>query len=112
MLITRHDLELPYTRAEQEALFRVAMAEDVEAGGHYDARTSAINCWTHHWLNHATQQESEIFGTFHFRWGERPALVAIRCDEGFDIEDLLQELGRLERKALGVVKHGDGPSEG
>jgi hypothetical protein len=29
----------------------------------------------------------------------------IETDEGFSREDLLQELGRLERKALGVVKH-------
>ena len=93
---------------EQE---RVAIKEDVEKGGHYDARTRAINCWTHHWLNRATRQESEIFGTFHFRWGDQPALVAILTDEGFSLEDLLQELGRLEQKALGVLKHGDTPTE-
>jgi hypothetical protein len=28
---------------------------------------------------------------------------------GFTFEDLLQELGRLERQALGVAKHGDVP---
>jgi hypothetical protein len=28
-------------------------------------------------------------------------------DEGFSLEDLMQELGRLELQALGPVKHGD-----
>jgi hypothetical protein len=37
-------------------------------------------------------------------------LYEIETDEGFSREDLLQELGRLERKALGVVKHGDMPT--
>ena len=111
MLITRHEVDCPYTREEQEALFRLAIAEDVEEGGHYDCRTSAINCWTHHWLTDATRQESEIFGTFNFRWGDHPALVANLTDEGFTLEDLLQELGRLELKALGCLKHGDRPQE-
>jgi hypothetical protein len=30
----------------------------------------------------------------------------IECDEGFGLDDLLCELERLERKALGYVKHG------
>jgi len=37
-------------------------------------------------------------------------LYEIETDEGFSLEDLLQELGRMERKALGVVKHGDMPA--
>jgi hypothetical protein len=38
----------------------------------------------------------------------QPGLCEIEI-EGFTLEDLLQELGRLERKALGHVKHGDVP---
>ena len=36
-------------------------------------------------------------------------LYEIDADEGFILEDLLQELGRLELKAPGRVKHGDVP---
>jgi hypothetical protein len=30
----------------------------------------------------------------------------IECDEGFALDDPLHELGRLEQKAFGYVKHG------
>jgi hypothetical protein len=36
-------------------------------------------------------------------------LYEIETDEGFSLEDLMQELGRLELQALGRVKHGDVP---
>jgi hypothetical protein len=41
-----------------------------------------------------------------------PVLDAIECDEGFGLEDLLQELGRLALQTLGYVKPGDGPQKG
>ena len=39
-------------------------------------------------------------------------LWEIETDEGFSLEDLMAELGRLELQALGQVKHGDVPREG
>jgi hypothetical protein len=83
-------------------------SHDVDKGGHYDARSAAINIWSHHWLHPATQAESETLGTFYFHW-EPPALWEIETDEGFSLEDLMDELGRLELAALGCVKHGDVP---
>jgi hypothetical protein len=109
---TMHRVECPYTRQELEALFRVANEEDVERGGHDDARSAAINVWSHHWQHPATRDESDIIGTFYVRWAPAPMLYRIETDEGFSLEDLLQELGRLEQKALGVVKHGDVPPSG
>lgn len=44
--------------------------------------------------------------------GEVPVLWEVETDEGFRLEDLLQELGRLELKAFERVKHGDVPQEG
>jgi hypothetical protein len=35
--------------------------------------------------------------------------VGIETDEGFSLEDLMDELGRLELQALRCVKHGDVP---
>jgi hypothetical protein len=113
MLSTHHAVDFSYTRPEQEVLFRVAREQDVDQGGRYDARSATIILWSHYWLDRATFEESAIIGTFYFRWDE-PQLWQIETEDGFSLEDLLQELGRLEMKALGVVKHGDLPptSEG
>jgi hypothetical protein len=109
MITTRHPVDFPYTRPELEALFRYAKAHDVEQGGHYDARSAAVNLWSHHWQHPATQHDSALLGTFYFDWGEPPRLWEIEAEEGFTLEDLMGELGRLELHALGYVKHGDVP---
>jgi hypothetical protein len=109
MLTTRHPVDFPYTRAEQEVIFRYAREHDVEKGGRYDARAACILCWFHHWLHPATREESETIGSFYFRWGDTPALWEIERDEGFSLDDLMAELERLELHALGYVKHGDVP---
>jgi hypothetical protein len=106
MLTTRHPVDFPYSRRELGALFRYAHAHDVGKGGHYDARSAAINVWSHHWTHDATREASEIPGSFYFSW-EPTTLWEIETDEGFSLEDLMRELGRLELKALGRVKHGD-----
>jgi hypothetical protein len=108
MVPTRYPVDFAYTDQELQALFRDAHAHDVERGGHYDARSAAIHVWSHHWLNDATQEASETIGTFDVHW-DPPALWEIETDEGFSLEDLMVELGRLELRALGRVKHGDVP---
>jgi hypothetical protein len=40
---------------------------------------------------------------------EVPRPVPTHSDEGFSLDDLMAELGRLELQALGYVKHGDVP---
>jgi hypothetical protein len=109
MISTRHAVDFAYTRPELEALFAYARAHDVERGGHYDARSAAINLWSHHWGHDATRTESEILGTFYVRWTDPPTRWRIETEAGFSLEDLLAALGRLERQALGYVKHGDVP---
>jgi hypothetical protein len=108
----RHPVEFSYTRQELEALFRLANEGDVEKGGRCDARSAAINIWSHHWQERAAWEESDTIGTFYFHWEPTPMLYEIQPDEGFSLEDLLQELGRLELQALGYVKHGDVPRGG
>ena len=56
MLTTRHPVDFAYTRPELEALFAYARQHDVERGGRYDARSAAINLWSHHWANDATRE--------------------------------------------------------
>jgi len=97
----------PYTHREQQALFQLAHAEDAEQGGRYDARSVAINVYTHPWRTAALRAESSCIGTFYFRWGDTPGLWEIEADDGFSLEDLCRELGTLELKALGRLKHGD-----
>jgi hypothetical protein len=111
MLTTRHPVEFPYTRPELEALFRYANEHDVDKGGRYDARSAAVIMWSHHWAHPATKEASETIGTFYVHWAPTPRLYEIETDEGFTLEDLMQELGRWELQALGYVKHGDVPRE-
>jgi hypothetical protein len=106
MLTTRHPVDFAYSRQELEALFRYANEHAVERGGCYDARSAAINIWSHHWLHPATKYDSEVIGSLYFHW-DPTALWEIEVDEGFSLEDLMREFGRLELKVLGRVKHGD-----
>jgi hypothetical protein len=85
MLTTRHPVDFPYTLQELQGLFRIANEEDVEKGGRYDARSAAVNIWSHHWQHPATQDESDTIGTFYFHWAPTPKLYEIKTDEGFDL---------------------------
>jgi hypothetical protein len=105
VLATHHLVDFADTDQELQALFRYAHAHDVEQGGRYDARSAAINVWTHHWLHPTTHLESETIG---MHW-DPSVLWEIETDGGFSVEDLMVELGRLELQALGRVKHGDVP---
>jgi hypothetical protein len=44
-------------------------------------------------------------GSFYVNWMDE-TIWRIECDEGFELNDLLNELGKLEQKAFGYVKHG------
>lgn len=100
------EVDLPYSEAELRAIFVQAHAEDVEKGGRYDARSAAINIWSHTWHNEGIWAESETIGTFYFHWADKNRLYLIECDEGFDCDDMLHVLAELETKALGHIKHG------
>jgi hypothetical protein len=108
MLTTRHPVHFPYTPQALQALFRDANAHDVERGDRNDARSAAINVWSHHWAHPATREASETIGTCSCHW-DTPRRYEIETDEGFSLEELLQELGRLELTALGRVTPGAGP---
>lgn len=109
MLTSTYPVELGYHRDDLLALFATASQADVEDGGRYDARGAAINIWTHGWHHKGTREESETMGTLYFRWGDDTCyLYEIECDDGFEKEDLLRELGSLEEQALGRRVHGSG----
>ena len=103
---TVHQVDFPYTRQELLAVFALAVDEDVEKGGRYDARWKVINVWSHPWTSRAIRAESTLMGTFYCKWGAENRVHQIEADAGFSLNVLLQELGVLEMKALGTVKHG------
>jgi hypothetical protein len=65
MLTTRHPVGLAYTPQELQSIFSCAREQDVERGGHYDARSATIMVWSHHWAHPATREESETIGMFY-----------------------------------------------
>jgi hypothetical protein len=100
-------VDLHYTRDELQAIFLVAQQGDAEQGrGRYHARAAAIDVWSHHWGNPATKAESDLLGSFYVLWGDDSCIRRIDCGEGFNLEDLLVELGLLELQALGELMHG------
>src|SRR5919108_2416048 len=102
MLTTRHPVDFPYTGPELEALFAYAHAHDVERGGRYDARSAAINLWSHHWAHDATRAESDVLGTFYVRW-DPPRVWLIEAEAGFGPGGLLGAVRPLARDAPGAV---------
>jgi hypothetical protein len=108
MKTTKHLVDFRYTRPQLLQLFTIANQEDIEKGGRYDARSAAINVWSHHWRHEATRYDSETIGTFYVHWGDENRIWCIETDAGFGLDDLLRELATLEQKALGYCIHGKG----
>ena len=63
MRTERHEVDLPYSEAELHAIFALACTEDVDAGGRYDARSAAINIWSHSWINEPCASRKLVLGT-------------------------------------------------
>jgi hypothetical protein len=99
-------VDLRYKRQELLAVFALAVKEDVDKGGRYDARSNAINIWSHPWTPQALRQESTIMGTFHCAWEVENRIYQIETDLGFAFDDLMRELATLEMKALHRLRHG------
>jgi hypothetical protein len=100
------EVDYRYTREDLKALFDLAYDEDVERGGRYDGRSGAINVYTHPWQTEMMRAESTLMGLFSAAWGQGNQIWQIALEEGFSLEDLLEELGTLEQKALGRKVHG------
>jgi hypothetical protein len=101
-----HTVDLRYKRQELLAVFALAVKEDVDKGGRYDARSNVINIWNQPWTPQLLRQESTIMGTFHCAWGIENRIYQVETDLGFAFDDLMRELGVLEMKALSRRKHG------
>ncbi len=103
---TAIEVDYRYTREDLKALFDLAYEEDVERGGRYDGRSGAIHVYTHPWDHETMRQESTLMGSFSAAWGQGNLIWQVEAAEGFSLEALLEELGRLEEKAVGRKIHG------
>jgi len=100
------EVDYRYSRDQLDALFALARAEDVEKGGRYDARSGAINIYTHPWNSPTMQEESTLMGSIYVFWVEENRIWQVEIEEEFSLEDLLVELGMLEEKAIGRKVYG------
>jgi hypothetical protein len=103
---TAVEVEYRYTREDLKTIFDLVYEEDVERGGRYDGRSGAIHIYTHAWDTETMKQESTLMGSFSAVWGQGNQIWRIEAEEGFSIDDLLEELGTLEEKAIGRKIHG------
>ena len=100
------EVEYRYTREELQALFDVAHGEHVARDGRYEAQSGVLTIYTQPWNMAEMQAESPRMGSFAAVWGQGNRIWQIELDTGFSLEDLLEELGTLEEKALGRKIHG------
>ena len=99
-------VNLRYERADLKAILRYAKEHDVERTGRYDLRKPPrLNIWTHTWSNPGCKAESCVMFSLDFD-GVTARLMSVLLRPDYDWIVLLDELGRLERAALGYVVYG------
>ena len=99
-------VNLRYEQADLKTLLRYARAHDVGRDGRYDFRKPPrLNIWTHTWANPGCKAESTLMFHLEFDWNAA-SLMSVTLQPAFDWEVFLDELGRLERAALGDVVYG------
>jgi len=65
------EVDFHYSRNQLQAIFQLAYTEDVEKAGRYDARSGAINIYTHPWNTETMRAESTLMGSIYAFWAER-----------------------------------------
>ena len=99
-------INLRYDRADLITILRYAKAHDVERDGRYDIKKPPLlNIWTHTWSNPGCRIESCLMFSLEFD-GSTARLMSVLLQPGYDWEIFLDELGTLERAALGYAVYG------
>ena len=67
------DIYLKVTDAEWSEALTYCCENDVEKGGCFDARSLAINVWSHPWNTPGNKAKSKLLASFYprFRWSWR-----------------------------------------
>ena len=103
---TTVEVDYRYTREELQALFDLAHSEHVSRDGRYEAQSGVLTIYTQPWETNAIEEESPRMGSLAAVWGQGNRIWQIELYPGFSLEDLLEELGTIEGKALGRKIHG------
>ena len=84
----------------------MAHSEHVARGGRYAVHSGTLTIYTQPWDTDMMGAESARMGSFAAVWGQGNQIWQIELDVGFSLEDLLEELGTIEEKALGRKIYG------
>jgi hypothetical protein len=104
-------INLRYERADLKAILRYAKHHGADRNGRYDLRRPPrLNIWTHRWSNPGCRAESTLMFSLEFDWNTA-SLMSVMLRPGYDWATFLDELGRLERAALGYVCYGTSQCE-
>ena len=103
--MTRHNVQLQYTKKEVRALLDTASRHHVDRGGSYATQSAAIHIWSQVATSVSQPAASAPLGTFYFDWTTL-RLATIDCNERFALDDALTELGKIEEMAFGKKKNG------
>ena len=99
-------INLQYDRADLIAILRYVKSHGVEQGGRYDIKKPPrLNIWTHTWSNPGCRIESCLMFSLEFD-GNTARLMSVMLQPGYGWDIFLDELGRLERAALGYAVYG------
>jgi hypothetical protein len=93
---THHHVKIVLSRQQALKAMAYARGHDVERGGQYDARSAAINIWSHSWTTPELRQASELVGTIYLAWNSpHPDLATItelHVEAGFALSDVERHL--------------------
>jgi hypothetical protein len=96
---TRHKLRIVVSREQALKAMAYARGHDVERGGVYDARSAAINIWSHSWRTPELRQSSYLVGSIYLAWAvphpELATVVEIHVEAGWTFSDIEQHLELL-----------------
>jgi hypothetical protein len=96
---TRHKVRIIVSREQAMKAITYARGHDVERGGQYDARSAAVNIWSHSWRTPELRQSSDLIGSIYLAWNTpHPDLVTIvelHVEAGFTLSDVEQHLELL-----------------
>jgi hypothetical protein len=96
---TRHKVRIVVSREQAMHAMAYARGHDVERGGQYDARSAAINIWSHSWRTPELRQSSTLVGSIYLAWAvphpELATVVEIHVEAGYALSDLERHLELL-----------------
>lgn len=106
MSITRHNVQLQYTKKEVRALLNAAYQAHVDKGGRYTTHNAEIRVQPKDTASDVAS--ASPLCTLYFDWTTQ-RLTTIECAEHHSRQEMLLELGVIEALAWGKTKHGNLP---